>query len=92
MPVKHSRFAAMMLACVLILSWISCLNSFAESSGDALEWWQKTNVYEIYVNSFQDTDGNGYGDIDGVGLGLKRVREEAVGNGCVAHRPIVLKV
>lgn len=79
MPVKHSRFAAMMLACVLILSWISCLNSSAESSGDALEWWQKTNVYEIYVNSFQDTDGNGYGDIQGVTRHLDHLKSLGVG-------------
>ena len=79
MPVKHSRYAAMMLACVLILSWISCLNSFAESSEDALEWWQKTNVYEIYVNSFQDTDGNGYGDIQGVIRHLDYLKSLGIG-------------
>lgn len=79
MPVKHSRFAAMMLTCVLILSWITCFNSFAESSGDVLEWWQKTNVYEIYVNSFQDTDGNGYGDIQGVTRHLDHLKSLGVG-------------
>ena len=36
------------------------------SESDSLLWWQKTNAYEVYVNSFQDTDGNGYGDIMGV--------------------------
>ena len=76
---KNSRFAAMMLACMLILSWVSCLNTLAESSGDALEWWQETNVYEVYVNSFQDTDGNGYGDIQGITRHLDYLKELGVG-------------
>lgn len=77
--VKNSRFAALLLACMLVLSWASCRNAFAETSGDALEWWQRTNVYEVYVNSFQDTDGNGYGDIQGVTRRLDYLKSLGVG-------------
>lgn len=55
----------MVSVCMLILSLAVCVNAFAEPAGDALAWWQRTNVCEIYVNSFQDTDGNGCGDIPG---------------------------
>lgn len=29
-------------------------------------WWKKSVVYEIYVKSFQDSDGDGIGDIGGI--------------------------
>ncbi len=30
------------------------------------EWWRGAVGYEVYVRSFQDTDGNGVGDLAGV--------------------------
>ena len=33
---------------------------------NGLKWWQKTNVCEIYVRSFNDTDGDGVGDLNGI--------------------------
>ena len=30
------------------------------------EWWKTSVVYQIYPRSFQDTTGNGVGDLDGV--------------------------
>jgi oligo-1,6-glucosidase len=29
-------------------------------------WWADAVIYEIYVPSFRDTNGNGYGDLRGV--------------------------
>lgn len=29
------------------------------------QWWQKGPVYEIYVKSFKDSDGDGVGDLKG---------------------------
>ncbi|MBE5846289.1 MAG: alpha-glucosidase [Lachnospiraceae bacterium] len=46
---------------------------------DNLKWWQKTNVYEIYVNSFQDSDGDGYGDLNGITSRLDYLKELKVG-------------
>ena len=44
-----------------------------------MKWWQQTNVYEIYVNSFQDSDGNGYGDLNGIRSRLDYLKDLGVG-------------
>ncbi|GIJ88817.1 hypothetical protein Asppvi_007744 [Aspergillus pseudoviridinutans] len=33
---------------------------------DKLRWWQKATIYQILIQSFQDTDGDGKGDIRGI--------------------------
>lgn len=31
-----------------------------------VEWWKKTNYYHIYLRSFKDSNGDGFGDLRGV--------------------------
>ena len=67
------------LFCLLTLSFTAAADDNAAAASDDLSWWQRTNAYEVYVNSFQDTDGNGYGDISGVTEHLDHFEDLGVG-------------
>ena len=42
------------------------------------EWWRSAVVYQIYVRSFADSDGNGLGDLPGIRARLPYLRELGV--------------
>lgn len=44
------------------------------------QWWQKAPVYEVYVKSFKDSDGNGIGDLKGVESKLDYLSNLGVGS------------
>lgn len=44
-----------------------------------MKWWQKTNVCEIYVRSFNDSDGDGIGDLNGITEKLDYLKELNIG-------------
>ena len=53
-------------------------------------WWEKAVFYELYPKSFQDTDGNGVGDLRGIISRLDYLQELGITpSGCVryAHLP-----
>ncbi|MBP1154126.1 MULTISPECIES: alpha-glucosidase [unclassified Paenibacillus] len=41
-------------------------------------WWKEAVVYQVYWRSFYDTDGDGYGDLEGVIQKLDYIRELGV--------------
>ncbi len=43
-----------------------------------LEWWKRAVIYEIYVRSFQDSDGDGVGDVNGITQRLDYLRDLGV--------------
>ncbi len=42
------------------------------------DWWKKSVVYEIYVKSFRDSDGDGLGDLQGITGKLDYLKELGV--------------
>lgn len=42
-------------------------------------WWQEVVVYQIYPRSFQDTDGDGIGDLNGIISRLDYLKELGIG-------------
>ena len=41
-------------------------------------WWQTATIYQIYPRSFQDTDGDGIGDLKGIARRIPYLRELGV--------------
>ena len=81
-------------ACRMIMAWLLLflmiglsargaegkeMSSGSDTDKNNLAWWQKVNAYEIYVNSFQDSDGDGYGDLNGIRQRLDHLEKLGVG-------------
>ncbi|MET0241115.1 MAG: alpha-amylase family glycosyl hydrolase [Sphingobium sp.] len=50
------------------------------------DWWRDAAIYQIYPRSFQDSDGNGIGDLDGIVRRLDHIVE--LGAGAIWLSPI----
>ena len=52
---------------VALLATVVALTIVAPRCGDrpTPAWWQKSVIYQIYVRSFFDTNGNVIGDLNG---------------------------
>lgn len=61
-------FAFLVAAITLIAVAPPC--DGGNNRSDNLEWWKTTIIYQCYPRSFQDSDGDGNGDLRGI---LKRV-------------------
>src|ERR1700722_20027477 len=60
-----SGFACCILRALLFASL--CVAGTAVSAADSLSpWWQHAVIYEIYPRSYQDSNGDGVGDLKGI--------------------------
>lgn len=60
--------------------------SLSETNGPRLSWWQTTIIYEIYVRSFFDSNGDGVGDLQGIIEKLEYIK--SLGVDCIWLTPI----
>ncbi|XP_066994809.2 probable maltase [Anabrus simplex] len=71
----------------MALNWAWCLFAvglFGSIRGD-LQWWQSDIIYQIYPLSFKDSDGDGYGDLNGITEKLQYLKEMGVGAICLQY-------
>lgn len=72
-----SRTVAIGLALAPIL--MAAPASAASTKKPSTPWWAGSVIYEIYPRSFQDSDGNGTGDLNGVTSRLNYLKKLGVG-------------
>jgi alpha-glucosidase len=56
----------------------TALNPAARDNGVADRWWREAVVYQVYVRSFADANGDGIGDLAGVRARLPYLRDLGV--------------
>ena len=63
-----SRFAAIATVALALLcgTFASALPPTSTQTASADPWWKHAVVYEIYPRSYQDTTGDGIGDLNGI--------------------------
>src|SRR5579872_5563403 len=66
------RAAARGFLCAVVVAGVSAAAGAQQSSGSRAaahenpNWWKNAVVYEIYPRSFQDSNGDGVGDLNGI--------------------------
>ena len=58
-------FTALFIGSISLVLLVHLPDTVQHIPGAELAWWKKTLVYHIYVPSFYDSDGDGYGDLKG---------------------------
>ena len=71
MHTARSRSTALVLSSVFLWVTLACVTARAQApapaaAAPAAPWWRNAVIYEIYPRSFQDSNGDGIGDLNGI--------------------------
>ena len=61
--ITSALFVAIFIGTIVIIGVIFSVHD--NSTREEPAWWQRTVIYHIYVPSFKDSDGDGFGDLKG---------------------------
>ena len=74
----HNRAQSIALAFVLGIAAVAVPTVEASAQAKADPWWKHALVYEIYPRSFQDSNGDGVGDLNGITQRLDYLKDLGV--------------
>lgn len=67
---------------ITVLTCLFTLQCFSKSAQQVnqpdKQWWKEAVVYQIYLRSFKDTNGDGIGDLKGIFLELDYIKSLGV--------------
>ena len=67
MHTARSRSTALVLSCLFLCVTLDCREASAQApAAPQVPWWRDAIIYEIYPRSFQDSNGDGVGDLRGL--------------------------
>ncbi|XP_075235441.1 maltase 2-like [Lycorma delicatula] len=74
----NNNFTNTVLTLILLIINSQLINARWKIWDKEIDWWQKSIIYQIYPLSFQDSDGDGKGDLQGIKSRLYHFTETGI--------------
>ena len=63
--IAATAFVVLFVGSISLVLLVHLSNDPVRIPGAELAWWKKTLIYHVYVPSFYDQNGDGFGDLKG---------------------------